>query len=99
MTHNELLRLGPGAPACPDCNRCPCSDCHPVGACERVARGRRFFLLGALALPVVQKIGEFAPKIVLAAPETTLRFAAKSFSWALQDAVRFSANAWFAVAE
>ena len=44
--------------------RCPnCHDCaFERGVCERLAnRGRRFFLMGALALPVAAKIERIAP--------------------------------------
>lgn len=43
---------------CPVCQRCPFAK----GVCEdRVNRGRRFFLVGALALPVALKIERVAP--------------------------------------
>ena len=43
---------------CPVCNRCP----FEKGVCEdRVNRGRRFFLMGALALPVARKLEALAP--------------------------------------
>lgn len=42
---------------CPICKRCPFQG----GVCEdRVNRGRRFFLVGALALPVARRL-EIAP--------------------------------------
>lgn len=49
---------------CPACGRCPFAG----GVCEdRVNRGRRFFLLGALALPVARKVevvaGVVAPAV------------------------------------
>jgi len=41
------------APRCPRCGECP----FPGGVCEqRVNRGRRFFLMGALALPVARQV-------------------------------------------
>lgn len=43
---------------CPRCGECP----FPKGVCERVAsRGRRFFLMGALALPVAVAIERIKP--------------------------------------
>lgn len=49
---------------CPVCHRCP----FDRGVCEdRVNRGRRFFLMGALALPVARKLEALAP-IVAAGP-------------------------------
>jgi hypothetical protein len=45
---------------CRICRQCACRKCHPA-ACEGVNRSRRFFLLGALALPV-------APKVIAAPP-------------------------------
>lgn len=48
---------------CPVCHRCP----FDKGVCEdRVNRGRRFFLMGALALPVARKLEALAP--ILAPP-------------------------------
>lgn len=52
---------------CPRCGECP----YPAGVCERVAsRGRRFFLMGALALPVAVAIERIKP-IVAPVTETT----------------------------
>lgn len=46
---------------CPHCGECP----FPNNVCEeRLSRGRRFFLMGALAVPLACKIESFAPKIV-----------------------------------
>lgn len=43
---------------CPVCNRCP----FERGVCEdHVNRGRRYFLVGALALPVARKLEALAP--------------------------------------
>ena len=43
---------------CPICHRCP----YVKGVCEdRVNRGRRYFLMGALALPVARKLEALAP--------------------------------------
>ena len=39
---------------CRICRQCACRKCHPA-ICEGVNRSRRFFLLGALALPVAPK--------------------------------------------
>jgi len=48
---------------CSRCGRCPA----PNGECEeKISRGRRFFLLGALALPVAAKVERVA---ALVAPE------------------------------
>lgn len=42
---------------CPNCHECD----FPRGVCERVTnRGRRFFLMGALALPVARQIERVA---------------------------------------
>ena len=46
---------------CLVCKRCPFVN----GVCEdRANRGRRFFLMGALALPVARKIETMVPKTV-----------------------------------
>lgn len=46
---------------CPLCKECPFSK----GVCEqRITRGRRFFLMGALALPVARKIERIAQLVV-----------------------------------
>lgn len=51
---------------CPRCGECP----YPNGVCERVAsRGRRFFLMGALALPVALAIERVKP---IVAPQDTV---------------------------
>jgi len=45
---------------CPNCHECP----FERGVCGRLAnRGRRFFLMGALALPVAAKIERAVPKL------------------------------------
>lgn len=55
---------------CPRCGECP----FPKGVCERVAsRGRRFFLMGALALPVAVAIERIKP-IVAPVTETTTQY-------------------------
>ena len=42
---------------CPNCGRCP----YLEGQCiERVSKGRRFFLMGALALPVAHTLSRAA---------------------------------------
>jgi hypothetical protein len=46
---------------CPNCRECD----FPKGVCERLAnRGRRFFLMGALAVPLAHKIERVAKAIV-----------------------------------
>lgn len=57
--------------ACPVCHRCPFAG----GVCEdRVNRGRRFFLMGALALPVARKIELAAAPFVAAPPLVVPRY-------------------------
>ena len=52
-------------PLCPVCKKCPFAG----GVCEdRVNRGRRFFLMGALAVPIARKIEDVGKLIVPAAP-------------------------------
>jgi len=58
---------------CPACGECGFEG----GRCaERVSRGRRFFLMGALALPVARKIevvaGIIAPAAPVIGPESLL---------------------------
>ncbi len=51
--------------SCPACKRCPFVN----GVCEdRANRGRRFFLMGALALPVARQIEVVAAKVVYEPP-------------------------------
>jgi len=58
--------------------RSPCPNCHdcdfPRGVCERLAnRGRRFFLMGALAVPLAHKISRVAEKLIVPpTPEQTI---------------------------
>ncbi len=50
---------------CPVCRSCPFAN----GVCEdRANRGRRFFLMGALALPVARKIETMVSKVVYEPP-------------------------------
>lgn len=47
-----------GTVRCPSCGECP----FEKGVCEKLAnRGRRFFLMGALAVPIAAKIEALAP--------------------------------------
>lgn len=64
--------------SCPKCGQCPFVD----GVCEqKIARGRRFFLLGALALPVAAKI-ESLGKLVKPAYETpTIEYLGNIWTW------------------
>lgn len=57
--------------------RSPCPNCHdcdfPKGVCERLAnRGRRFFLIGALAVPLAHEIARVAEKLIAPAPQSTI---------------------------
>lgn len=62
---------------CPICNRCP----FDKGVCEdRLNRGRRFFLMGALALPVARKLEALAP---IVAPDLTRIVLYDSKRWTL----------------
>ncbi len=47
-------------------SRCDsCCRFHPEGPCEEVNRGRRFFLLGALAAPVLAKLPPVPPSAIV----------------------------------
>lgn len=49
---------------CRACGRCLCPKHHPAEPCEQIDRGRRIFLIGALAAPVARKVTLATPKIV-----------------------------------
>lgn len=74
--------------------------------CERLAnRGRRFFLMGALALPVAHKIAQVAEKLIVPAPQQviTLRYSEYEFRWVAavnekDDYVQLPWSSEFAVA-
>ena len=84
---------------CPVCRRCP----FEKGVCEdRVNRGRRFFLVGALALPVARTIARVAPPLVglpvapvIAGPTVTIGYQTKLYA-ALRDtwAIAAQNGAW-----
>lgn len=71
---------------CPNCHECP----FERGVCERLAnRGRRFFLMGALALPVAAKIVRVAP-IGGATPKFSISTArievnGRTWSWQIDE--------------
>ena len=61
--------MTPKRTICPRCGECPFSG----GVCEeKVSRGRRFFMLGALALPVAAQIARVAAVIAPPLPETSV---------------------------
>lgn len=68
---------------CPNCGKCP----YLEGQCvERIAKGRRYFLMGALALPLAHKIERLAPiitpKLVASGgPETAAFGSAMILMW------------------
>src|SRR5262249_1488370 len=63
---------------CPNCHECP----FEKGVCERLAnRGRRFFLLGALALPVAVKITRVAPIVAPKAKVSTMTIKLNGGEW------------------
>ena len=72
---------------CPLCKECPFTK----GVCEqRILRGRRFFLMGALALPAAVQIARVAPLItpVYEAPKLTrlpMRFHMSTIKLVLRD--------------
>ena len=55
--------------------KCPgCGECDFLkGVCERLAnRGRRFFLMGVLVVPLAHKIARVTEKLVVPAPKQTV---------------------------
>ena len=71
---------------------------HP--ARERVNRGRRFFLVGALALPVARKLESLAPIVAPPAPRLVL----KNYTWRViypydaalpVDQVKANVHGWY----
>lgn len=59
-TGARLRPAGALASVCPRCGRCPFAG----GVCEeRVSHGRRFFLMGALALPAAATIARLSPVV------------------------------------
>lgn len=63
---------------CPRCGQCPFVD----GVCEeKVSRGRRFFLLGALALPVAAQIARVAKLVPPVLPPMTIEYRDHVWVW------------------
>jgi hypothetical protein len=66
---------------CITCRRCRCPKHHPEGPCddrwkspkgEKPNRGRRFFLMGALFAPVVQRLTDFVGPMGAIGPKSPL---------------------------
>jgi hypothetical protein len=66
---------------CITCRRCRCPKHHPPGPCddpgkspkgEKVNRGRRFFLMGALFAPVAQRLTDFVGPMGAIGPKSPL---------------------------
>lgn len=74
---------------CPVCQRCPFVN----GVCEdRVNRGRRFFLMGALILPVARKLEALAP--IVAPPDVAVpRYEIRLYSSVAFDGEAFDVEA------
>ncbi len=80
--------------SCPACERCPFTN----GVCEdRANRGRRFFLMGALALPVARKIEVVAAKIAAPRdvyPVTVVTWKRFDFGGPLEIEVGLGVSVW-----
>lgn len=99
----DLVKKKP--PLCPMCKRCLCPKHHAENRCGApVNRGRRFFLLGALAAPLVKpKLPE--PAVV----GYTVKYSMENGVWEaraeiahmtgalaqLEQAIKVGASAWY----
>lgn len=61
---------------CPSCKRDFTPELHPGGRCEEVNHGRRFFMMGALALPLAKKVTLAAPAVTMESEYVITRDAA-----------------------
>lgn len=60
------LSLAEPTALCRVCRKCVCNRCHPR-PCDQVNKSRRIFLLGALAAPVVPRVG-WKPETPISSP-------------------------------
>lgn len=59
---------------------------------ERIARGRRFFLMGALALPAAAALARVVPKLPYEAPKLTKigRIVINGQEWTYESSIFFA---------